>query len=194
MLATGAGAVADMNVVDEILLIYSRRGGEAYVGEPISVSEHAAQAAYFAREAGAAPALVLAALLHDIGHLIDEAPEDLRAWHSDARHEESGARWIAARFDASVADPVRLHVAAKRYLCATDQAYTARLSPASVHTLALQGGPMHPDELAAFERERFHADAVRLRRWDDMAKIAGFQAPAIASYRAEMESLALRRN
>jgi len=183
-----------MSVVDEILQIYSRRGGEAYVGEPISVSEHAAQAAYFAREEGAPPALVLAALLHDIGHLLRAMPEDLRQWRTDRRHEDLGGRWIGARFGPAVADPVRLHVAAKRYLCAAEPAYGAQLSPASVQTLALQGGPMNPTEAAAFEREPFHADALRLRRWDDRAKIAGFQAPGIASYRAEIALLTTASN
>jgi gamma-butyrobetaine dioxygenase len=179
-----------MSVADEILLMYARHGDAAY-GEPISVSEHAAQAAYFARADGAPAALVVAALLHDIGHLIEAVPQDPAEWPTDARHEELGGRWIAARFGAAVADPVRLHVPAKRYLCATDAAYAAQLSAASVQTLALQGGPMNPAETAAFEREPLHADALRLRRWDDMAKIAGFQAPAIASYRREIEALAL---
>jgi gamma-butyrobetaine dioxygenase len=178
-----------VSVFDEILLIYSRHGDDAYFGEAISVSEHAAQAAYFAREDGAPAALVLAALLHDVGHLLAAVPDDLAEWRNDAQHEATGGRWIAARFGAPVAGPVRLHVAAKRYLCATEASYAAQLSAASVQTLALQGGPMSADETAAFAREPFHADAVRLRRWDDMAKIAGFKAPAIASYRREIEAL-----
>jgi gamma-butyrobetaine dioxygenase len=180
-----------MSVVDEILLIYGRHGDDAYIGEPVSVSEHAAQAAWFAREDGAPTALLVAALLHDIGHLLDAAAEDLAAWQADAHHELVGAQWLGERFGTPVADPVRLHVPAKRYLCATDSSYATQLSAASVHTLALQGGPMNPAEIAAFEAERFHADAVRLRRWDDRAKIAGFKAPPIASYRREIEALAL---
>ena len=180
-----------VSVVDEILLIYSLHGDDAYIGEPISVSEHAAQAAWFARKEGASTALLVAALLHDIGHLLEALPEDLAAWQADARHEARGARWLAERFGSPVADPVRLHVPAKRYLCATDSSYAKQLSAASVHTLALQGGAMNPAEVAAFEAERFYADAVRLRRWDDMAKIAGFKAPPIASYRREIEALAL---
>jgi gamma-butyrobetaine dioxygenase len=180
------------SVVDEILLIYTRHGDSAYVGEPISVSEHATQAAWFARQDGAPAALVVAALLHDIGHLLDAAPEDLAAWQVDARHEVSGARWIAARFGAEVADPVRLHVAAKRYLCATEASYARQLSAASVQTLALQGGPMSPGETAAFEAQPRHVDAVRLRRWDDLAKIAGFKALPMAAYRGEIESCCAR--
>jgi len=178
-----------VGVVDEVLLIYAGRGDDAYLGEPLSVSEHAAQTAYFARRDDAPAALLVAALLHDIGHLLADVPEDLAEWHTDARHEELGGRWIAARFGAAVADPVRLHVAAKRYLCATEAAYAGQLSAASVHTLALQGGPMSAGEIEAFEQERFHADAVRLRRWDDVAKIAGFDAPGIASYRTEIEAV-----
>ncbi len=179
-----------MSVADEIFAIYARRGSGAYFGEPVTMLDHGLQAAHFARIEGAPPALVAAALLHDIGHLIEDVPDDLADWVSDARHEESGARWLRARFGAPVCEPVRLHVPAKRYLCAVDQGYFGELSPASVVTLKLQGGPMSPAEIAAFEREPFHADAVRVRRWDDRGKLAGLETNGMEAYRGLIEMLA----
>ena len=180
-----------MNVADEVFAIYARRGAGAYFGECVSMTEHGLQAAHFAQSAGAAPALVIAALLHDIGHLIATVPDDIADWTLDARHEETGGRWLRERFGASIAEPVRLHVPAKRYLCATDAAYFAKLSPASVLTLKLQGGPMSAREVAAFEVEPFHQDAVRVRRCDDQGKVAGLATRALADYRAMIEAAAV---
>ena len=140
------------DVAGEILAIYAARGTEAYFGEPVSMTEHALQTAQFAQQAGAPQPLLLAALLHDIGHLLELLPADIGDWTSDAHHETLGARWLAARLPAEISEPVRLHVAAKRYLCATDAGYLAKLSAASVHTLKLQGGPMPPAEVRQFER------------------------------------------
>ncbi len=147
-----------MSVAGEILAIYATHGAGAYFGERVSMTEHALQSAYFAQQGGAPALLVLAALLHDIGHL------------------------LAQRFPAAICEPVRLHVAAKRYLCATDAQYSAKLSPASVHTLKLQGGPMSANEVAQFESERYFTDAVRVRRWDDAGKVAGLKTPQLAEY------------
>ena len=133
-----------MTVIEEIFALYQRRGSEAYFGESVSMTEHGLQAAYFAREAGAPPALVVAALLHDVGHLVEEVAKDLADWKTDAAHERVGGAWLARRFPAEVSEPVRLHVPAKRYLLATDADYLSMLSPASVVTLKLQGGPMSP--------------------------------------------------
>jgi gamma-butyrobetaine dioxygenase len=110
----------------------------------------------------------------------------------DARHEEIGGHWLAARLGPEVAEPVRLHVPAKRYLCATDPTYFAQLSPASVLTLKLQGGPMSPGEVAAFETERYFREAVRVRKWDDRGKVAGMTTPSLADYRALIEALTAR--
>lgn len=180
-----------MSVTDEILEIFHRRGADAYFGERVSTTEHCLQAAYFAQTEAAAPELIVAALLHDIGHLVEDVPDDIADWTVDARHEEIGGHWLARRFPRQVSEPVRLHVPAKRYLCATDAAYFAKLSPASVLTLKLQGGPMSPPEVARFETERFHREAVRVRQWDDRGKIAGLTTPALADYRALIEGLAL---
>ncbi len=176
-------------VYEEVVALFSRGGAEAYIGEPVSVKEHSLQTALFAQQARAAPALVIAALLHDVGHLIEEVPNDIGEWTEDARHEEVGSRWLAQRFGPEVAEPVRLHVPAKRYLCATNAAYFAKLSSASVHTLALQGGPMSPSEVALFEKEPHFRDALRVRVWDDRGKIAGLATPNLADFRPLIESL-----
>jgi len=171
-----------INVTDEILAIYRARGAAAYFGEHVSMTEHALQAAHFARADGAPPTLIVAALLHDIGHLIEPAPEAIEDWTADARHEVSGARWLAQRFGAEICEPVRLHVPAKRYLCRTEASYFATLSSASVRTLQLQGGPMSAREAAQFEGERFYKEAVAIRRWDDQGKVAGLVTASFGDY------------
>ena len=171
-----------MSVYDEILVLFAAHGSESYFGETVSTTEHGLQAAFFAQEASAPAELVLAALLHDIGHLIDAAPNDLAEWTDDAHHEQTGGRWLARRFASEVCEPVRLHVPAKRFLCATDAHYLGKLSCASVVTLKLQGGPMGDEEVARFEAEPFHRDAIRLRHWDDSGKVAGLATPDLADY------------
>ena len=180
-----------MNVTDEILALFQRRGDEAYFGENVSTTEHCLQAAYFGQIAGAPPGLIVAALLHDIGHLIENVPNDIADWTVDAHHERVGGRWLAQRLRPEVSEPVRLHVPAKRYLLATDSAYFAKLSPASVVTLKLQGGPMAAHEVAAFETERFYKDAVRVRQWDDQGKVAGLKTPGLSDYRDLIEAMAI---
>jgi phosphonate degradation associated HDIG domain protein len=182
-----------MNIADEVFAIFGSQGSAAYFGERVSMTEHALQAAYFARQEAAPDVLVLAALLHDIGHLVEAVPDDLADWSADARHEEIGARWLARRFAAQIFEPVRLHVPAKRYLCATDPGYVAMLSQASVVTLKLQGGPMGRAEVLQFETERFHAAAIQVRRWDDQGKVAGLKTPGLAEYRGLIKKFALPR-
>jgi phosphonate degradation associated HDIG domain protein len=178
-----------MKVTDEILAIFKKRGANAYFGESVSMTEHALQAAYFAHAAHATPALIVAALLHDIGHLIDDVPNDILDWATDAHHEQVGGLWLARRFCPEVSEPVKLHVPAKRYLLATDADYFSKLSPASVITLKLQGGPMTAHEVANFESERFHKDAVRVRQWDDQGKAVGLKTPSLGDYCALIEEL-----
>jgi [1-hydroxy-2-(trimethylamino)ethyl]phosphonate dioxygenase len=179
-----------VKVTDEILEVFAKRGSGAYFGERVSMMEHALQAAYFAQAAMALPSLVVAALLHDIGHLVVKVPHDLTDWIEDARHEETGSAWLASRFPREVSEPVRLHVPAKRYLCATDAHYFSKLSPASVVTLKLQGGPMSAGEVARFETDRYHKEAVMVRQWDDQGKVAGLTTPRLEDYRALIEGLA----
>jgi phosphonate degradation associated HDIG domain protein len=178
-----------MNVTDEILGIFQKRGSGAYFGESVSMTEHALQAAYFAQAAAAPRSLIVAALLHDIGHLIEDVPSDIADWTVDAHHEQVGSLWLAARFRPEVSEPVRLHVRAKRYLLATDANYYAKLSPASVITLKLQGGPMAAHEVAMFETEQFHQEAVRVRQWDDQGKVARMKTPALRDYGPFIEEL-----
>jgi phosphonate degradation associated HDIG domain protein len=164
-----------------------QRGGDAYFGEPVSQLEHALQAAWFARQADSAPMLVAAALLHDIGHLLHDRPENVADEGVDTRHEEAGYAWLRARFGPAVAEPVRLHVAAKRYLCRVDPDYYALLSPASVQSLALQGGAFTDEEVKGFECLPRYRDAVQVRRWDDAAKRAGLAVPGLDEYRKLLE-------
>jgi [1-hydroxy-2-(trimethylamino)ethyl]phosphonate dioxygenase len=179
-----------MSLSDDILSIYRSHGDGAYFGERVSMTEHGLQAAYFASVEEAAEPLVIAALLHDIGHLLESVPEALEDWTSDAHHEEVGARWLGKHFAPAVWEPVRLHVPAKRYLCATDPAYLARLSAASIHTLKLQGGAMSSAEVRHFEAEPYWQDAVRVRRWDDQGKVAGLSTPTLQDYVRIIERVA----
>jgi [1-hydroxy-2-(trimethylamino)ethyl]phosphonate dioxygenase len=176
-----------MNVIDEILRLFETRGDEAYFGEPVSQTEHALQAAHQAEQEGAPAPLVVAALLHDVGHLVHNLSEDIADRGVDARHESAGEAWLALHFPPEVTEPVKLHVAAKRYLCKVDSDYLAQLSPASVQSLALQGGPFSDAEVRAFEQNRYFREAVRLRRWDDSAKIPGLAVPSLDHYRPALE-------
>jgi [1-hydroxy-2-(trimethylamino)ethyl]phosphonate dioxygenase len=182
-----------VSVTDEVIGIYGKRGAEAYFGECVSVTEHGLQAAWFAQQEDAPANLIVAALLHDIGHLINGAADDFAEWTHDERHERVGAAWLAARFGPEVSDPVRLHVPAKRYLCTTEAGYLSNLSPASVRTLQLQGGPMAAAEVAAFEQETYFREALRVRRWDDRAKIADLKTPGLPDYRTLIETQAKNR-
>lgn len=179
-----------MTMTDELLWLYERSGAALYFGEAVTVTQHSLQAAHFAQAAGAAEALVVAALLHDIGHLIEPAPDDIADWNTDAHHEQTGSRWLAARFGPEVCEPVRLHVPAKRYLCATDPGYFSKLSAASVLTLKLQGGPMSRAEASAFEAEAYHREAILVRNWDDQGKVAGLATADFGHYRRLIDRLA----
>jgi phosphonate degradation associated HDIG domain protein len=181
-----------MQVSDQIVEIFEAKGGEAYFGEPVSQLEHALQAAYYAERDDAPPWLVAAALLHDIGHLLHDMPEHIADLGIDARHEDLGHAWLAQHFGPEVTAPVRMHVDAKRYLCATDAEYLSLLSPASVHSLQLQGGPFSEGEAREFEQRPFAREAVRLRRWDDLAKAPGMRVPGLEHYRAAIEASQLR--
>ena len=171
------------SVADEVMDVFAKRGESAYYGEDVSQLEHALQAAYCAQREKATAAQVVAALVHDIGHLLEDIPEDIADAGIDAKHEELGQHWLAARFGKNVYEPVYLHVSAKRYLCAREPGYFEKLSAASVQSLKLQGGPMTAGEVAEFEANEFYREAVALRRWDDEAKVPGWEVPGIEAYR-----------
>jgi phosphonate degradation associated HDIG domain protein len=175
--------------VDDVFALLAQGGGSAYFGEPVTVLEHSLQAAWFVERKGCDGALIAAALLHDLGHLLHTEGEDAAEHGLDTRHEELGVEALGAHLPAAVLDPIRLHVAAKRYLCFADPKYLARLSPASVASLALQGGPMTAAEAEAFLALPHARQAVVLRHADDAAKVAGLQVPALDSYRGLVASL-----
>lgn len=165
---------------------FNSAGGMAYLGEDVTMIQHQLQAGALAD--GCDDAFVVAALLHDIGHVIghEEGEPDASAALADeidANHDTAGASWLSRWFGPDVTEPVRLHVAAKRYLVATEPGYLARLSDASVHTLRLQGGPMSVPEMREFEALPYARDAVTLRRFDEAAKDASRDAPGFDTYR-----------
>lgn len=159
-----------MDIREQLLSIYGARATRRYGLASVNQLQHALQSAVRAEAQGHPPSLIVAALLHDIGHMIHDLGEDPSADGIDDRHEWRGAEWLAERFVAAVAEPVRLHVSAKRYLCAVEPGYFDRLSSDSIRTLALQGGPMSAAEVAEFRAEPSMADAVALRRIDESAK------------------------
>ena len=177
------------DIVDFILDLFARRGAQEYMGEAVSMSQHMEQSAACAIADGAPDSLVVAALLHDIGHFIGEHPIESLENGIDNLHEEAGARYLEPFFPASITEPIRLHVAAKRYLCATDKDYFGELSDASVNSLKVQGGPMSPAEVEQFESNPYHKQAVKLRLYDDDGKVAGLEIKPVTEYRATLEAL-----
>lgn len=162
--------------------IIDGKGNSRYGLADINQRQHALQAAFLAENEGAGVALVTAALLHDIGHMVHDLGQDPAEAGIDDRHEELGHRWLIGWFGSEVTEPVRLHVAAKRYLCATDPSYFGKLSRDSVLSLSLQGGPMSAAEVAAFEALPEHQAAMRLRRWDEAAKVKGLETPGFSHF------------
>jgi phosphonate degradation associated HDIG domain protein len=178
--------------IDFIFDLFAQQGAREYMGEAVTMSQHMEQSAACASADGAADNLVIAALLHDIGHFIGEHPIEALENGIDNNHEDIGASYLAAHFPTSVSEPVRLHVAAKRYLCATDDGYQSRLSDASINSLMVQGGPMNAAEIEHFEANPHHRDAVSLRRYDDDGKVAGLTIKPVTAYRETLKSLMLQ--
>jgi len=188
-----------VRAVDIIARLFSGEGAQDYLGEEVSVAVHMRQAAGLAEAADAPDAQVAAALLHDVGHICGEtvsggsvSGRQLMAG-TDNRHGETGAAWLAQWFGEDVTEPVRLHVAAKRYLCAVVPRYYGKLSAASVYTLAVQGGPMTAEEAAEFETLPYAGAAVAVRRWDEAAKNPASDGPEFDHFRPLLHSL-LRRH
>jgi phosphonate degradation associated HDIG domain protein len=176
------------SVIARIGNLFRDHGDAAYIGEPVSQTEHALQCALAAEKAKATSALIAAALLHDLGHLLHNLPEDCAERGIDDRHEELGARWLEKYFTPEVTEPIRLHVPAKRFLCATEPEYLRELSEASLLSLRLQGGPYMPAEVLAFRGNPHSLAAVALRRWDDEAKIKGLATPSFSHYVPHLEA------
>jgi phosphonate degradation associated HDIG domain protein len=179
--------------VDEILELYEKRGTRMYGSESVSQAEHALQCALLAGENGASAELIAAAFLHDVGHLIAELPHTLER-ESDDVHQYLAIPFLRGTFADAVLEPIRLHVDAKRYLCKVDSGYWDDLSPASKHSLELQGGIY--DALAAdrFLARPFAWDAIRLRRWDDLAKAPGREMPKLRDFEPLLRSVARKNN
>jgi phosphonate degradation associated HDIG domain protein len=180
--------------VGYLLRLFKERGDAAYIGEPVSQTEHALQTAWAAEQSGAGGALIAAALLHDVGHLLHNLHEDCALSGIDDAHETHGAHWVALHFGPDVAEPVRLHVQAKRYLCATDPAYLGTLSEASLRSLQLQGGPFTPGQETEFMSLPHAEAAVALRRFDEQAKVRGLQTPGLEHFRPVLEAACAGRN
>lgn len=178
-----------LSCVDDVFALLESGGGTAYFGEPVSVLEHSLQAAWFVERGESSSALIAAALLHDLGHLLHTEGEDAATRGLDTRHEELAVAALADRLPAAVLDPIRLHVAAKRFLCFAEPDYLAALSPASAQSLALQGGPMNAAEAGIFLALAHARQALALRHADDAAKVHGLEVPELAAYRALVEAL-----
>ena len=164
-----------------LLIELFRTRGQGHYDELVTQYQHAVQSAHLAKATGDAR-LVAAALLHDIGHLFEDAADD----QHDLFHEDIGADFLSAFYPESVTEPIRLHVPAKRYLCTVNPAYYEDLSPASRTSFGLQGGMMSEKELAAFRANPYHASAIELRRWDDLAKDTEGAFPEIDTYAQDL--------
>ena len=175
--------------LEDIVSLYEKFGHNTY-DEAVTQVTHGVQCAECAVRDGAPVHLVLAALLHDIGHLleIEQRQSGVPVRDEDMRHQDKGADALASLFGPKVTAPVRMHVEAKRYLCAVDDQYEAALSPASVASLALQGGPMTVEESVSFRTQSGWEDAVRLRRWDDEGKDEGRPSATMADLRRLLEA------
>lgn len=175
-----------MSIIDDLFAVIETTGGQMYGDERVTQLQHALQCAHLAERDDAGPAAVTAALFHDIGHMLptsSRASGDGFPPRVDRRHQEVGADHLARWFGADVTEPVRLHVAAKRYLCAVEDGYFETLSPASVHSLELQGGRFSDGQADAFAAFPQAAVAVALRRWDDEAKDPNAETPPLAHFR-----------
>jgi phosphonate degradation associated HDIG domain protein len=177
--------ILENNLRDEICALYGTNGTRAYGLYQINQVQHALQAAALAEAQGLGSAMVMACLLHDVGHMVHDLGEAPAEHGVDDRHEELGARWTARHFVPGVSEPIRLHVAAKRYLCTIDPAYQAGLSKDSQISLVLQGGHMSEAEQASFLDEVFAQDAIALRRIDELAKDPDAVTPTVDAFLAK---------
>lgn len=174
---------------EEVIELLATQGGESYFGEPVTVLEHCLEAAFFACQTSSSNEQIVAALLHDVGHLLHKESEDVAEQGVDTHHEELADAFLAAHLPPAVTEPIRMHVAAKRYLCFADAAYLEALSPSSLLSLKLQGGPMSAEQAEAFLAAPFAQQAIALRHWDDEAKIPALPVPEASTYLPLLETL-----
>jgi len=174
--------------ISDICILFARKGGRLYEGEGVTQLEHALQTAAQAESAGSRPSLVAAALLHDVGHLLNDQGETPTLRGVDDLHQFAALPFLRSLYGDDVLEPIRLHVDAKRYLCATRDDYYAALSADSKRSLALQGGVYTADEALQFIRKPHAEDAVKIRLWDDRAKVAGAVTPPLAHFVAALEA------
>lgn len=178
-------------VVDYLINLFLQKGDSLYAGEPVSQAEHGLQAATFAENKNASASLIVAALLHDVGHLLTDLPEDCAEEGIDSKHEDLGAEWLEQYFGPEVTEPIRMHVAAKRYRCAVDEEYRNRLSPASELSLKLQGGPFTPEEVERFDQNPHAQESLQLRLWDEAAKVENYETPDLEHFRPYINDVLL---
>ncbi len=177
-------------ITTQIIEMFRMRGSSQYGHEAVTQLKHGLQAASLAEQEGADAELISAALLHDVGQQAHDLPEDAPDLGIDDRHEVLGQRWLEKHFSGRMVEPVRLHVDAKRYLCAAEPGYLEILSEPSRQSLMLQGGPMNTSQVAAFELNPHYERAVRLRRWDDKAKDPTLQTPPIEHFARYLDEAA----
>jgi len=182
MLANQFSVLTSKNIVAFLQDIFDRRGDEEYLGEPVTMAQHMLQGATIAKNNGENDLIIVAALLHDIGHFTSEFGMFSMDDTEDKHHEDAGARILEDFFPTLITDCVRYHVAAKRYLCATRPEYLKLLSEASVHSLMLQGGPMNETEIASFERNPNLNQIITVRYLDDAGKSAGMPTPSFSDF------------
>lgn len=183
--AAMAGASAEEQA--DLLIAYMNDRGQTFYDEEVTQLAHGIQSAMLARNAGASAEAVAGALLHDIGHLLVEDPPPIGDFlHEDLIHEEVGAEYLEPFFGPAVLEPIRLHVAAKRYICSTDPTYIDGLSDGSKRSFRVQGGSMSAEELAEMEKNPFLQEALDLRRWDDGGKSLDLEMPPAEDFRDEL--------
>ena len=191
MISTRELPLQSEDVVESIIRMFEIGRRRRYSLDKMSHTEHAMQAALVAEGQGAPQSLVVAALVHDIGHFLEPWPRDIAALGTNPRHEALGSSWLERGFGPEVTEPVRLHVAAKRYLCAVDERYLDTLSPSSLRSLELQGGPMGREEARRFEKEPYFEESLSLRRIDEAARQPGVALPDIQEFRGLLDSMLL---
>ncbi|MFA5246078.1 MAG: phosphonate degradation HD-domain oxygenase [Pedobacter sp.] len=173
--------------IQQIIQLFESKGDSMYGGEAVTQLEHALQTACLAQTEHAKDSLIVASLLHDIGHLLHDLPEMASDEGIDDVHEDLAANFLNRHFNDDVIEPVKLHVQAKRYLCATEEGYYDLLSQPSKTSLEFQGGIMNAEEVEKFMANPYFRDAIALRKWDDLAKDPDFVTPDLSDFIPSLE-------